>query len=480
MAYSLGKAFEGERDYYKVLGYDLYPQVDDFLGRYTRDDIAGKIVDLPPQDTWKKRPVLIDGEERSDGDQPRSEFIRAWQQLTDAGSDEALNVYHYFERIDRLSGIGRFGVLVIGARDGQTLDQPFQGRVIGPDGILYLRSCSEASVMISPTDIDMDPQSKRYGKPLWYQINIGGEMGQNGYQRVHYSRCIHVAEDLLEDEVYGRPRLERVLNRLDDIMKIVGGSAEATWKLMRKGFLLSAKEGYQQPTNSETRRDVDAQIEEYDHGLRRFIRLTGVDAQDLGSEVVDPSGLFGIVLSLIAAASGIPQRILIGSERGELASTQDLRSWANAIADRQSNFAEPSILRPFVNWCIRAGVLPPPKSGKYKVEWPKLYELTELEEAEAQEKRGEAFEQFAAGIVALLPLLDKIRSGQLPEGVGVELLLELGIEEDRARRIVAEMKKAKPPEPEPVKLPQLQPATVEPELTNGNGNGQPVMNGQGR
>ena len=383
--FRLGKGFNGERDYYQVLGYDLEPEVDDFLSRYTRDDIAGRIVDLPAQDTWKKRPILIDGDSRSDDEEPKSEFIKAWQALTDTDGDEAINAYHYFERIDRLSGVGRFGVLIIGVRDGKTLEEPFEGfpsgGKAGPQDILYLRACSEASVMINPSDVDRDPQSRRFGKPLFYSINIDNTYG-GVYSRVHWSRCIHVAEDLLEDEVFGRPRLERILNRLDDIMKIVGGSAEATWKLMRKGLAILAREGYKMPQDTDSKNEFNAQLEEYDHGLRRYLRLAGVDVEELGSQVVDPSGLFDIIISLIAAASDIPKRILIGSERGELASTQDERAWGRVIANRQTNFAEPVILRAFINWCIKAKVLPPPVSGKYKVEWPKLYELTEKEESE--------------------------------------------------------------------------------------------------
>lgn len=44
----LGLAFGGERDYYEVLGYNRNPDVVDFMARYDRQDIAGRIVDLPP------------------------------------------------------------------------------------------------------------------------------------------------------------------------------------------------------------------------------------------------------------------------------------------------------------------------------------------------------------------------------------------------------------------------------------------------
>ena len=43
---------------------------------------------------------------------------------------------------------------------------------------------------------------------------------------VHASRVLHVAEDCLDDDVYGIPRLKPVFDRLDDLLKVVGGSAE--------------------------------------------------------------------------------------------------------------------------------------------------------------------------------------------------------------------------------------------------------------
>lgn len=419
LAYRLGRAFEGERDYYQVLGYDLEPDIDDYLARYTRDDIAGRVVDLPAQDTWKRRPVLIDGDSRSDDEEPASEFLAAWQRMTDAGSDQALNVYHYFERVDRLTGIGRYGVLLIGLRDGKELNEAVSGKLSGPEGILYLSAFSEASALIGPSDINQDPQDRRFGKPEQYQVDL---FGTGGRTAVHWSRVIHVAEDMLEDEVYGRPRLERIFNRLDDLMKIVGGSAEATWKLMRKGLAVIAKEGYQMPQDDDAKKDFAEQLEEYDHGLRRILRLGGVDVEELGSEVVDPSGIFKIIISLISAASDIPQRILIGSERGELASSQDLRAWAAVIANRQTNFAEPVILRPFVNWCIQIGALPKPVSGKYRVEWPRLYELTELEEAERAKLYAEAILRYveATASVDVVPP-DEFREKYLglPPGEGM-------------------------------------------------------------
>lgn len=393
LAAYLGNAFDGDRDYYRVLGYKIDPFPEDYLAHYTRDDIAGRVVDLPAQDTWKKRPVLIDGDSRSDDDNPASPFIKAWQQMTESGDENALNIFHYLERVDRLAGIGRFGVLVIGIRDGKELSQPVDPttKLFDPSGILYLRPVPEYLCQVNEYDIEQNPQSRRFGKLKEYKVDLG--FG-TGYQTIHHSRAIHVVEDALENEVIGRPRLERVLNRIDDLIKIVGGGAEATWKVIRKGLAITTKDGYQLPDDEDAVQRLNTQLEEYEHGLRRILKLAGMEVTDLGSQVVDPSGLFRIIISLISAASDIPQRILIGSERGELASSQDERAWGGVIRNRQVNFAEPVILRPFINKCIRLGALPPPLKGRYKVEWPPLFETTAVEDAEIAQKVSEAISDY--------------------------------------------------------------------------------------
>ena len=47
---------------------------------------------------------------------------------------------------------------------------------------------------------------------------------------IPWQRCIHVAENTIEDDVFGQPRLARVLNRIDDLNKVLGASAELYWQ----------------------------------------------------------------------------------------------------------------------------------------------------------------------------------------------------------------------------------------------------------
>ena len=90
-------------------------------------------------------------------------------------------------------------------------------------------------------------------------------------------------------------------------------------------------------------------------------------------------------MKLVSVASGIPIRILTGSERGELASSQDDGNWAGRVEERQIHFAEPIILRPLIDRLISFGALPEPSDGEYEIEWQSLSDPGERENAETAE-----------------------------------------------------------------------------------------------
>lgn len=388
-------AYEGARQYYKVLGYSEGEiSVEDCYQRYNRQDIAGAVVDLPAMDTWRK-PPLVSEQGRTD-----TEFAKAWKQLTE---QRELGVWAKLTRADRISGIGRYGGLLLGINDNQELDKPVQ-KPEGENGstglkkLLYLRPFSEATVKIK--QVEKDAKNPRFGKPLIYSFAFEDKDGN--LTPVHYTRVLHIADGKTESDVYGTPRLQRVFNRLDDMIKIVGGSAEATWLGMRPGTLLTPREGYEMPDPDDTaaQQKIEEEIENYTHDVLRFLMLEGMEAKQLGpSEVVDVSDAFEVVLSLIAAASRIPKRILEGSAKGELAAAkEDMRQWAGEIRTRQETYAEPEILRPFIDMLIEYSILPRPANG-YTIgelgadknwHWPSIIEMDEQQKAEIAKAKAEA------------------------------------------------------------------------------------------
>jgi hypothetical protein len=192
--------------------------------------------------------------------------------------------------------------------------------------------------------------------------------------------------------VHGTPRLQKVLNRLMDLDKVLGSASELFW-LMVTGFIHADLD----PNVSAEPAELEAfetDMVEAMHGLRRIIQTRGVDLSRITDSVPDPAGLYDAVRQTIAAGAEIPERILFGSERGELASSQDQKEWHGRIAARQEQHVEPVILRPILDRFITFGILP---AAEYDVEWPPLDAPTAGDRAEIADRTASAIQKMAPG-----------------------------------------------------------------------------------
>ncbi len=423
-------AYGGARQYNTVLGYPSIVEIEQYWGMYQRGSIASTIVDLPAQDTWKKPPIV------SEGDNVNTPFVRGWNELVDRHK-----VWSLLTRADRLSGIGQFGVILIGTRDGRPLFEPIDRQKLSQmktGGVLYYRPFSELRATINT--MNTDPHTRRWGLPETYKIKLsedraGGEaMTATGEKIVHWTRILHLADNRLDSQVFGVPRLRQVYNVLSDLLyKILGGTAEAIWLEIRKGTLVRPQEGYDlDTTDAAAMQAIQDEIEKFVHDPARFMRLTGMEVQEIGSSTVpDSSPAFQNQISIIAAAKRIPQRILIGGAAGELsAATEDTRQWYGVITDRQRQYAEPLVLRPFIDFHVRNGIIPSPQGGPkaYTIgqlgddgqrHWPNLFELTELEQSQiAAQLAGaaNAMRPVGGGVVLTDPE-QRVILGQPPEPV---------------------------------------------------------------
>jgi len=414
LSHLAGYQFGGDRDIDTNLGYTKEPSLDQYLSFYNRRGLASTIVDAPAKTTWRRRPVVTDGSEG------KSKFMKSWTELRDR-----LKVYSYLERADRLSGIGRYGVILIGTKDGQ-LSAPLEKVGSGKD-VIYLSTFSEVYADIRSHDTNVN--SPRFGRPETYSIDLKSNVVEGmksgiGVRTVHHSRIIHVAEGLLENEVFGEPRLQKVYNYLQDLDKVVGSSAEAFWQTVVKGYALSPKEGYE--FTSGALASVKEEWQSYIHNLQRLVASEGVDWKELGAKPEDPGSIFKVLIQLISGKTGIPQRILLGTERGDLASSQDEANWLGRIAERQEQFAGPNILEALIDRLIDIGALDPPQDGQYEVEWPNLFYLTDQEQAEVYEKRANAIHKVSAGQPMDLFTVPELREmvGQPAEPEGVALTVQ--------------------------------------------------------
>ena len=382
---AMGMSYNGRRDLYSALGYPKSDEIkyQDYVAKYLREGIAGAVINRPAKATWRG-PVSVTEKTEME----KSPFENSYQEL-----ENTIQLKSKFLRADKLSGIGTYSVLMLGLSDVNQVED-FRQPVIPSNNLnlLYVKPFGQENAVIHL--FDNNPSSERFGLPEIYQITITNPATRaSSVLYVHHSRALHITRELLENEVEGVPTLKRIYNRLMDLEKLVGGSAEMFWRGARPGMQSKVDQDYS--LGPEERQKLEEQLDEYDHDLRRFFVAKGVNIESLQQQVADPSNHFDIQLQVISSETGIPKRILSGSERGEMASTQDRTAWLEMIQDRREEFAEPAIIRKFVDKLVMYKVMPKPNGGDYVVDWKDLFAPSEKEQAEVGGIRADALKAYA-------------------------------------------------------------------------------------
>lgn len=384
-----GLGFGGARNYYEVLGYDEIVTSRQYRLEYARGGIAKRIVEAFPKATWRGGVELFEDEDP----EVSTAFEQAWKSL-----EQRLNVWSLFQKADILAGLSTYSAILIGAPGDLGSELP---KGTSPDQILYLtpfwggggpglNTRNQTMAMDADCRIatfDEDVTSPRFGEPLTYNLKRVDVVNPVFQRPVHWSRIIHLAEGCLDDNVYGTPTLENVWNLLQDLMKVTGGGAEAFWLRANQGIQIDIDKDMALPPSTTELADLKAQAEDYKHQLTRMMRTRGVNINQLGSDVANFASPAEAILTQIAGSKGIPMRILTGSERGELASSQDAANFSTQVQDRRTSYAGPMIVRRFVDRLIEFGYLPTPKS--YEVGWPTIETMTDMEKATGAQKWAE-------------------------------------------------------------------------------------------
>jgi hypothetical protein len=401
-AQAVFQQFEGKRDFYKVLGYKKVIEFEDYVSQYERGDIAARIIDIPAEETWSAFPNILDA------DGAKGEFAKQWAILS-----RKLNLPEAFTRLDRAAGIGHYGVAVVGFRDGGALNTELrENSVEGVEDVLYVQVFAEGSAKFD-TPVE-DPKDPRYGKPLFYRIDFNTGFGgtsasaKQGQGDVHASRVIHLAEGRLESDLFGIPRLKTVYNRLFDLAKVIGASGETFWLAANKGLHANIDPKVVRAIKQTDLDKLATDMEAYRDQLTRMIRTTGIDIKDLGSDVINPRGVFAVIAAVISGSSKIPYRMLFQGERGAATSTFDRVAFREeVILPRQTRVAEPQVIRPFVELCIFSGALPHPKNEEFNVVWPDPVSRSRSDQAAIAKTRAEAAYFLARAMAAAPDLLSE-------------------------------------------------------------------------
>jgi hypothetical protein len=378
-------SFNGNRDYNKVLGYPTGILYENYYKLYERGDIAKRIIDAFPNTTWRDKPQVFEKGKRFED----TEFNKKFKELS-----RRTKLFSKLNRADKLSRIGRFSILYLGFDDVKKPSDMANPVSSSVKELQYILPRSEGHTDI--LNYIEDPSDPKYGMPKEYQVTFAVEEGSNRLgkllttAKVHHTRVIHIAEGLMEDEVFGQPALQAVFNKFMDMHKVVGGSAEMFWQgaFFGLGFIADADA----ELTDENKLKMTDEIEEFMHGLRRYLKLQGVSVESISPQVASPKDHFDVLLSVISGATNIPKKMLTGSERGELSSEQDQKNWQSAVDDRREDHAQPYILEPLVFRLKQYGILPDVQVDYY---WPDIYAPSEKDKANIVRIKTESFANYA-------------------------------------------------------------------------------------
>lgn len=415
---------------------------------WERDPVANRAIRCLPEETFSIAPQIYEDESI----ETSTEWESAWNLFgRDLGGEkshispeewECHPVIDEFALLDVLSGVGSYGVMLIGTDDGRDLSQPVEGVVeensVPMDNadfkslpkndrgemilparpetravyrltnnvkansrrLLFLHSLPESFCPI--TSWEINPTSPRHGLPLTYNVTVN-DPGSNrwgvgpplGSWNVHWTRVLHVLDNPEHSKVFGAPRCRPILNRIHDLQKVYGAGGEGYW---RGGFPGISYETHPQLGGdvNVNRRATRDELENYMNGLQRYLVGVGMTAKTLAPNVSSPKDFVAAAIEAICVALDIPMRIFLGSERGELASSQDDRRWKRKLRKRRTRHVSPRILYPGISRFVNLGLLPVPAKG-FKVWWADDDSQTEPEKADVALKKTQAVVAYVAG-----------------------------------------------------------------------------------
>lgn len=441
------KLLDPRRDIDAECGFAGTVTIDMYRKMYDRDGLAHRVVSFWPEECWQTVPEVYEDEDED----AETEFEKVWTALDESLRGVTEKSYHtddmssvlweYLKRADEISGIGHYGVILLGIDDGKSLREPVDGfdpgtYAEGTDAqydqslfdisdatqptsspgkkqhkLLFVRVLDESLAQVTRYESRKD--NPRYGLPVMYQLTFNdprqessGAIGLTTVtESVHYSRVVHIADNLVSSEVVGEPRMKPVWNYLYSAFKISSGSGEMFWKGAFPGYAISTHP----QLGGDVAIDIASireQMQDYENSLQRWLALMGMSVNALAPQVSDPTAHYNLQVKGICIKMGVPERIFMGSERGELASSQDDDTHTKRVKYRQQRYIIPRVIVPFINRLIGMGVLPEPKDG-FRVKWDDARPLKPAENADVAQKVTAALAAYiSGGVDALIDPLD--------------------------------------------------------------------------
>lgn len=359
---------------------------------WRRNGIARSLVERTGGKTWQELPMLLEREDEHDETGLEVE-VRKWF------SD--IRFWQVLHQADMRSMVGRYGGVVFRFADGGRFNEPVDTVPGGVEGLAGILPAWEGQ--LEPSAWDTDPMSPGYGTPTMFHFNESNVDPEDGKVRsfqVHPDRCYIWSTDRT---TWGESKYEPCWNALMDLEKIRGAGGEGFWKNAKAQPVITAQTGDNAPDFNQLAvmlgTDVaglpdalDEVVAKWSKGFDVSLMLQGMDAKTLSVTLPSPEHFYNIALQEVSASWPIPQKVLVGMQTGERASTEDQREWAQINMSRRSNMVIPNIMDIIARF-ERVGVLP---ERDWYVDWSDLTAPTQGEKMDIVTKMADVNAKMAA------------------------------------------------------------------------------------
>jgi hypothetical protein len=392
--------FPGSKhDHYKDFGFPTQVTFDLLFSLYERNSLAKAAVDKTVRKTWQDPPWLLekprDGSEGALKKETRLEKairqhfsdIRFWTKVMEA---------------DRRSLVGKFGAVILRIADGKKTDEELSAVSGGLDALVDIIPVWEGQLKVNKWDTD--PLSMTYGDPLMFEYDegsVGNGIGPASQGRarkltIHPSRIIVWSPDGTMD---GDSALKAGVNDLLTMEKIVGAGGEGFWKNAKGAPVLEMdKEADIQKMAKAMGVDpmkiadiMSDQVGDWQRGFDELLMVQGMTAKFPKVELPDPEHFYMNALQSFAASFDIPLKVLVGTQTGERASSEDASQWNQTCNFRRKNTIIPNILQ-IVKRLEGCGVLK--ENPEWFIDWTDLTESTMLEKIDRAGKMAKVNKDF--------------------------------------------------------------------------------------
>jgi len=397
---------------------------DDRLFAATREPIAHFLTYKMAADVFDKW-FKVDDPSTEHGDPKLDEAVQ--KALTMLNAKSVLTELLGYERIYGWS-------LLVGgfsdATDIKQLESPLR------EGSKLLQLTAYPKTNVEVWVKDEDENSERFGKPVIYKV----DRGDGSLLYIHYTRCYK-----LQTRSNGKSVLDPIWDDLTCGRNIRWGAAQWMYRT-GGGFPVikfppgTTKEKLEEWIDSNAFSNLMA---------RTYIGITGdMDFTFAGAagRALDPQPFFQTNLEQIAIGTGVPEPVLRGAQAGAVTGSEiNQRQYYKVISSIQAQ------VEPCVRWIIdhlivgrqikglpytageslparvkrwvKHDVSPPPLQFEYVVKWESAFELTELDNRQA-----ELLKEQANQIRLQYMTVDEVRAmnnlDPLPNGEGATLQLK--------------------------------------------------------